>query len=178
MTKTDHTELPAIGAPFEGGFYAGKFFGADGAPYALIVAPKAEGETECVFKAKRTADKGARSLRDGLANSEAMNDDNHPAARFCRSLTIGGFDDWYLPSRHEAALLAENLMPGKDYVPEQTVADAFKEDGPEAFSRTLYWTSTEFSPGSAWVQYFDFGYQYGGDKAWSLRVRAVRKYPL
>lgn len=31
MTKIDHTELPAIGAPFEGGFYAGKFFGADGA---------------------------------------------------------------------------------------------------------------------------------------------------
>lgn len=178
MTKIDHTELPAIGAPFEGGFYAGNFFGADGTPYALIAAPKAEGESECIFKARRTTDKGARSLRDGFANSEAMNDDNHPAARFCRALAIGGFDDWYLPSRHEAALLAENLMPGKGYVPEQTVADAFKEGGSQAFSRTLYWTSTEFSRGYAWVQTFGYGLQRDYAKDWSRRVRAVRKYPL
>jgi len=178
MTKIDNTELPAIGAPFEGGFYAGKFFGEDGAPYALIVSPKVEGETECAFKTKRADDNGARSLRDGLANSDAMNDDDHPAASFCRALTIGGFDDWYLPSRHEAALLAENLMPGKDYVLEQTVADAFKEGGAEAFTRTLYWTSTEFLRGFAWVQNFDLGDQHDLGKVWSLRVRAVRKYPL
>lgn len=175
----DIAELPAIGAPLKGGFYAGKFFGADGAPYALIVAPKAEGEAKCAFKAKCTADEGARSLRDGFANSEAMNDDNHPAARFCRALAIGGFDDWYLPSRHEAALLAENLMPTGDYVPEQTAAAAFKEGGAEAFSRMLYWTSTEFSREFAWLQYFYDGGQYDGRvKDWSLRVRAVRKHPL
>ena len=178
MTNINHIELPAIGTPFQGGFYAGKFFGADGAAYALIVAPKAEGETELVFKTKRTADAGARSLRDGMANSEAMNDDAHPAAKFCRALTIGGFDDWYLPSRHEAALLAETLMPGADYVPEQTTAEAFKEGGAEAFSRTLYWTSTEFAPGFAWFQLFDGGLQGTTGKDWSCRVRAVRKYPL
>jgi len=179
MTKTEHTELPAIGESFEGGFYAGKFFGADGAPYALIVSPKADGETELAFKTEGTDDTGARSLRDGFANSEVLDDDDHPAARFCRGLTIGGFDDWYLPSRHEAALLAENLMPGDGYVPEQTPADAFKEGGTEAFDRALYWTSTEFSSGYAWCQTFGYGGQASyGYEAWSLRVRAVRKYPL
>lgn len=170
--------LPAIGAPFQGGFYAGKFFGADGKPYALIVAPKAGGETECAFKTERSADPGARSLRDGLANSEAMNDAAHPAAKFCRALAIGGFRDWYLPSRHEAALLAETLMPGGGYVPEQTTAEAFREGGPEAFSRAWYWTSTEWSAGYAWYQDFDGGTQGYDGKDWSSRVRAVRKCPL
>jgi hypothetical protein len=170
--------LPQIGAPIRGGFFAGKFFGADGKAYGLIVAPKAGGETEAIFKTERTTDTGARSLRDGFANSQAMNDAAHPAAKFCRDLRIGGFTDWYLPSRHEAALLAETLMPGADYVPEQTVAAAFREGGPEAFSRTWYWTSTEWSAGYAWSQYFYYGGQYGNDEDWSCRVRAVRKYPL
>jgi len=170
-------QLPAVGAPFQGGFYAGKFFGADGKPYALIVAPKKEGEApaELPFKTDRTSDADARSLRDGLANSEAMDDKTHPAAKFCRGLNIGGFKDWYLPSRHEAALMAENLMPGKDYVPEQTTAEAFKEGGPEAFSRTWYWTSTELNDGSAWIQGFYYGCQYTTNKYWQCRVRAVRK---
>lgn len=173
-------QLPAVGAPLQGGFYAGKFFGADGAPYALIVAPKKEGEApaELAFKTARTSDAGARSLRDGMANSAAMANANHPAAAFCRDLKIGGFKDWYLPSRHEAALLAENLMPGKDYVPEQTTAEAFKEGGPEAFSRTWYWTSTELNAGYAWVQYFYDGLQNNLYKDWECRVRAVRKCPL
>jgi len=177
MTKID-TILPAFGQPFQGGFLAVVDFDRDGRRFALIVAPKAEGETTAKFKVRDTATKGARSLRDGLANSEAMNDKNHPAAQFCRALRIGGYDDWYLPSRHEAWLLAENLMPGEGYVPEQTAAEAFREGGPEAFDRTWYWTSTECGPGSAWVQNFYSGGQYGYLKDWSARVRAVRKCPL
>jgi hypothetical protein len=171
-------KIPAVGAPFQGGFYAGKFFGGDGRPYALIVAPKATGETEAKFKTDRSSNAAARSLRDGFANSQALNDDAHPAAKFCRGLKIGKYTDWYLPSRHEAALLAENLMPGGDYVPEQTSAKAFQEGGPEAFARSWYWTSTEFSSGYAWIQSFGSGNQSNFDEDWSCRVRAVRKCPL
>lgn len=163
-----------IGTPFGGGFFAGVFL-LDDKPHALIVAPKAEGESTAKFKTSNTADVRARSLRDGFANSESMNDDDHPAARFCRGLKIGGFDDWYLPSRHEAALLAENLMPGEGHVPEQTVAEDFRTGGPEAFDRQWYWTSTEFGAGSAWFQGFSSGYQASSGKAWSAQVRAVRK---
>ena len=169
--------LPAIGAPFEGGFFAGLFL-LDGKPHALVVAPKTEGEATLQFKTSRNTTEGARSLRDGLANSNAMANGYHPAAAFCRDLSIGGFTDWYLPSRHEAALLAENLMPGEGYVPEQTAAEAFKKGGPEAFAQDWYWTSTEFGPGSAWVQYFHGGTQGSTSKDWSARVRAVRKCPL
>ncbi|BAE49261.1 DUF1566 domain-containing protein [Paramagnetospirillum magneticum] len=177
MTHIDTPVPDTIGTPYGGGFYAGEFL-LDGKLYALIVAPKAEGETTAQFKTRNTVTKGARSLRDGLANSNAMANGNHPAAAFCRDLEIGGFTDWYLPSRHEAALLAENLMPGEGYVPEQTTAEAFKKGGAEAFAQDWYWTSTEFGSGSAWVQLFDTGYQGSYGKDWSARVRAVRKCPL
>ena len=176
MTHMTTTVTPAIGDAFGGGFFAGIYL-EQGVPHALIVSPKAEGESrvELAWKTKATASKGARSLRDGLANSEAMNTKSHPAAHFCRGLTIGGFDDWYLPSRHEAALMAETLMPGAGYVPEQTAAEAFREGGTEAFRRLWYWTSTEFGSGSAWMQLFYNGTQYDRLKINSYWVRAVRK---
>jgi len=167
----------ALGAPFEGGFFAGISL-QDGRPYALVVAPKAEGEAVLKWKVRNTSTAGARSVRDGVANSEAMNNKNHPAAQFCRSRTIGGHDDWHLPSRHDAALMAENLMPGAGYVPEQTMAEAFKVGAPEALDRDAYWTSTEFSSGSAWLQTFSYGGQAYYVKSGSFRVRAVRKCPL
>ena len=169
------SDIPTIpGTPFGGGFYAGRFL-LDDRLNALIVAPKSEGEADLKWKTRNSSTDGARSRRDGMANSAAMANANHPAAAFCRDLKIGGFEDWYLPSRHEAALLAEVFMPGEGYVPEQTVAESFKEGEAEAFDRTWYWTSTEFSAGSAWLQGFGDGAQASNSKDSSFRVRAVRK---
>lgn len=213
------TAIPtAPGTPFGGGFYAGRI-AIDGQTYALVVAPKADGETRLPWKTEWTATAGTSSLNDGLANSEEMNDDAHPAAQFCRGLTIGGFSDWYLPSRDELEVLYRNLKPtdaenwtydgesrlewfgadpgefngvddqgngsnassvpaGAAYTdadPAQTSAEAFRDGGPEAFAEGWYWSSTEFSPGFAWGQYFLDGSQYGYGKGGRLRCRAVRK---
>jgi len=170
--------LPAIGAPFGGGYFAGTYL-EHGALMALIVAPKAEGEAESLEWGARGTKTAARSLIDGLANSDALNDGDHPAAAFCRALRIGGFDDWHLPTLDQMTVLRANLTPENDHVPEQTTAEAFKEGGSEAFEiDDCYWTSTEWGSGSAWVQYFGYGDQDGNLKDWSARVRAVRKYPL
>lgn len=40
-----------------------------------------------------------------------MNDSSHPAAQFCRTLTIGGYTDWYLPARYELDVLYWNFKP-------------------------------------------------------------------
>ena len=48
---------------------------------------------------------------DGWANSEAMNNASHPAAQFCRTLTIGGYDDWYLPATQEWDILWRAFKP-------------------------------------------------------------------
>ena len=171
------TLVPAIGTPMEGGYFAGLYL-ENGAPMALIVAPKAEGETE-VSKWGPSEKTGARSLIDGLANSEAINDDAHPAAKFCRDLRIGGFDDWHLPALDQMTVLRANLTPEDDHVPEQTTAEAFKLDGPEAFEvDDCYLTSTEWGSGSVWLQYFSDGGQGGDGKDWSGLVRAVRKVPF
>jgi hypothetical protein len=108
---TDHPA--AFGAAYGGGFYAGKVTKSDGI-YAIIVSPKASGEnggSTIAFKTSQTADAGARSLVDGLANTNSMNDANHPAAQYCRSLSINGYTDWYLPARDELEVCYRNLKP-------------------------------------------------------------------
>ena len=40
-----------------------------------------------------------------------MNNASHPAAQFCRALTIGGYSDWYLPSRDELEIVYRNCKP-------------------------------------------------------------------
>lgn len=106
----------ALGTAFEGGYFAGHIV-VDGKTYALIVAPKAEGEAPNRLEWNtywREATPGTQSVNDGFANSEAMNNADHPAAHWCRSLAIGGFTDWYLPSRDELELLYRNLKPTDD----------------------------------------------------------------
>jgi hypothetical protein len=127
---------------------------------ALIVAPKAEGQAADDLEwGQRGTKTEARSLIDGLANTSALTDD-HPAAKFCRALRIGDFDDWHLPALDQMSVLRANLTPEDDHVPVQTTAEAFKHGGPEAFDTDeAYWTSTECTPGYAWYQDFTSGYQ-------------------
>ncbi len=163
-----------LGSPLGGGFFAGEFV-LQGERYALVVAPKTEGEKmELQFKNRNTAD-GTDSDEDGLANSARINDANHPAVQFCRSLRIGGYDDWYLPSRDELAMLWRNLGPRRKNVPE-----LFREGATESFETDWYWSSTETASYSdvAWMVGFDYGYQdnYGKDNY--CGVRAVRRLKI
>jgi hypothetical protein len=177
MTSTS-IAIPVIGEPFGGGFFAGLYY-ENGIRHALIVAPKADGQAPGKLEwGTRGTQTEARSLIDGLANTKALGDD-HPAAKFCRDLRIGGFDDWHLPALEQMSVLRANLTPEDDHVPVQTTAEAFRDGGPEAFDLyAWYWTSTEWSAGSAWIQTFNDGNQFNFHKDWSCRVRAVRKCPL
>jgi len=57
------------------------------------------------------------------------------AAQLCNDLTLGGFSDWYLPSKFEL-----NLM----YLQNTTIG---------GFASSHYWSSTEGSSGNAWSQH-------------------------
>ena len=113
--------FPAIGAPYEGGFFAGyiSHTANDVATHVLIVAPAATGATGTGYtlttnkewKTTNTTTAGTTSPFDGAANSANMNDANHPAAEFCETLSIGGYTDWYLPARYELDIAYENLKP-------------------------------------------------------------------
>lgn len=171
MAKKQDT--PALGAEFGGGFYAGDIT-IDAVRYALVVAPKSAAEKmEVQYKVKdRTVFDGTTNDNDGFDNSETINDDNHSAAHFCRSLRIAGHDDWYLPSRDELTYIWMNLGPNR-----AKTLEPFKAGSAEAFEDRWYWSSTEHAQGPdyAWIVDFSDGYQGYNCKDYGSGVRAVRR---
>ena len=116
--------FPAIGAAYEGGFFAGYIsHTANGvATHVLIVAPAATGATGTGYtlttskqwKTTNTVTTGTTSSFNGSANTAAMVTAGialHPAAQFCTGLSIGGYTDWYLPARYELDIAYQNLKP-------------------------------------------------------------------
>ena len=201
--QMNETPLPAIGTPFQGGFFAG-LINIAGQRHALIVAPKATGEhEEAEWISDYQAVPGAKSYDDGYANTQAMAEAGSDLAKWARGLDIGGHADWYLPSQDELEICYRNLKPTtrenycyarsginlsavpptRPYAPEhplQTSATAFQKGGEEAFSDDWYWSSTQHASDSdyAWNQTFNNGYQSYGYTHDELRARAVRRSPL
>jgi hypothetical protein len=163
------TTALVFGQSFEGGYYAGVFtsvFNGTTPEFYLITAPVASGQNLSLrAKTSNTDDPGTTSVWDGKSNSALINDASHPAAQFCEGLTIGGYSDWYLPSRTELIVAYVNLKPTTDanntssgnnpYTapprstftsgsPAQTSAAIFQSGGAEAYSTAdIYWTSTQ-----------------------------------
>lgn len=106
------TPLPAPGEAFGGGYYVGNIV-QGGSTYAIIVSPRASGQSSGLqWKTSQTAGPSAtQTLNNGPAASASMNSATYPAAQFCEGLTIGGFSDWYLPARDELELCYRNLKP-------------------------------------------------------------------
>jgi hypothetical protein len=201
---TINTEVPSIaGTPFAGGFFAGLIL-VNGVRHALVVAPRAEGEHDEIRWSKgQKVVEGALSFFDGLANTRAMAEAGSELAAWAQGLRIGGFDDWYVPSRDELEILYRAFKPtaeenycwrgdnpssvpvGYAYsrtVPGKTSAAAFQEGGSEALGEDgyWYWSSTQDagSEAYAWCQYFDDGGQYYGHKSDEYRARAVRRLKI
>jgi hypothetical protein len=210
---TGSQPFPAvIGEEFGGGYFAGYIsHTADGNPtHALIVAPRATGATgtgytlttNLAWKTANTTTAGTTSPFDGAANTAAIvtaGIADHPAANFCVGLSIGGFSDWYLPSRYELDIAYFNLKPSttanntswginiysvpkRDInntttYPTQTALAAFNTSA-EAFVAANHWSSTEASAGVAWYLGLSNGAQFSTSKTSLFRVRAFRRIAL
>lgn len=180
-----------IGTAMGDGYYAGRIRMDDDQVYALIVAPKDEGEHKPTIWIPDYQDvPGAKSYNDGLANTQAMLEAGSKLAKWARGLRIGGHDDWYLPSQDELEIIYRNLKPTtgenwcyarsginlsavtptRPYTPEfpmQTQAELFKAGGEQAFEATWYWSSTQHVSysGYAWYQHFNRGHQDYDDES-------------
>lgn len=200
--------IPAvIGEAFGGGYFAGYIsHTADGNPtHALIVAPKATGEASSLqWKIANTQTSGTTSVYDGVANTAAMvaaGINDHPAAKFCTELTIGGFTDWYLPSRDELNIAYFNLKPttalntsnrGANLYavprrpdnwtanyPTQTYVANFVSGSTQFFIGGSYFMSTETNATTAWAINFNSGNTVNDfTKTTALTVRAFRRIAL
>lgn len=80
------------------------------------------------------------------------------AAQLCNDLTVGGYTDWFLPSKDELDKL---------YINKVAIG---------GFAVDYYWSSSEFDKYRAWLQDFYNGAQYGSHKHYYGRVRAVRAF--
>lgn len=188
-----------LGQSIDGGFYAGTIIDRnDGHTYAIIVAPKNEGElaTKAPWGEYGKLIENCRSFWHGLPNTEAMATAGSDIAKWARSLNINGFQDWYIPARDELELIHRNLKPtteenweysgdnpssvpaGYPYeaqAPVQTSVLDFQDGSAQAMKREWYWSSTQSSADFAWYQYFDDGFQGNYVKDTQSRVRAVRR---
>lgn len=199
--------LPAIGAAFGGGFFAGQISTAGNsiADYNLVVGPLSSAQSQLVWKNVNTATPGADSNINGPQNTADMvadgNSTVYPAAHFCNNLVTGGQTDWYMPAKNELEICYFKLKPtttlnstgsginanavparASNYTagtPAQTSAVDFQTGNTESFDSSQYWSSTEGSTVGAWSQYFYTGSQTtGSEKINSYRTRAVRRIPV
>lgn len=162
------------GASFGGGFFTATMYtepNGGGQRYALVTAPKAEGEAS-----------------GQLTWQEAID--------FCNGLTIGGHSDWQLATLDERIMEYRTYKPttqsndtsegATDRVdpplgvytsnnPSRTSIAEFQEGNSEAFVATSYWSATEFSSGDAWNVSFYNGFETTYSKTLDRLVRAVRR---
>lgn len=197
------TPVPdAIGAEYGGGYYAGTLIVDASTSYYLIVAPKSSGQnTSKKFKTSNSSSSYSESQFDGAANTAGCIEAGaslHPAADFCDTLSIGGYNDWYLPSRYESEILFYNLKPGtysnntsmginpysdpartSNYtssVPGQTSASIFQLGGSEAFGDNydVYNSSTATNTASYKI-YFNIGQLFSASMTDAVFTRAIRR---
>ena len=196
---TPVASLPAIGAAYEGGYYGGLISQSMNgvATHALIIAPKATGQSSRACKTSNTATTGASSTFDGWANSNAANDAAHPATQWARGLTIATFSDWYIPALFELEILYRRFKPdgsegnGTSHganpyavpatanytlsVPAQTAFPLFVDGAAQAFFAGGMGTSTQDSATTHQVQDWFYGNWDPLGKTIAQTVRAIRK---
>jgi hypothetical protein len=88
------------------------------------------------------------------------------ASELCQDLSLGGENDWYLPSKYELNLMFENIGQG----------NALGLGNIGNFANNIYWSSTEYDNFSAWYQSFSTGNQSTTSKYFTSYVRAVRAF--
>jgi DUF1680 family protein len=120
----------------------------------------------------RNAIAGARGTAVGTgkqntADIVAACKDAETAAALCAHLSLNGFNDWFLPSRDELALMYTRLKASG--------AIDFGVRG--VVDNVSYWTSTQQTTDMAnHIDFADSGRQHYDDKDYPRRVRAVRAF--
>ncbi len=157
----------AIGESYQGGII---FWLDASGEHGLIAAPEDQSEGIQWYNGTYTWTTAfASAVGAGYGNTRMIvydQDAGDYAAQLCRDLSLGGFNDWYLPSKYELNLMYQNIGQG----------NLLGLGNVGGFASVGYWSSTENDSIYAWQQNFANGSQYDGHKFSSTRVRAVRAF--
>jgi hypothetical protein len=131
----------------------------------LIVAPKST-ETSLLSFGSVGTFTYTTSVTDGLSNTNTLASFGtvaYPAAGYCKYLSTGGYNTWYLPAKDEL----KSLYSNKSATPFATA---------NSFTAAAYWSSTENNDYNVWQVAVNTGGAYGNATKNSTRpLRAVRR---
>lgn len=127
--------------------------------------PTTDQGTTSVWKTSAgTNDITTDSAYDGRVNTNQVpNSATFPAFKVCKDLTVGGHNDWYLPSRAELDYLYSQRG--------QLVSSGNITD----FQNGDYWSSTESNAGNAWQTDLTNGGIFAAPKTVDMYIRCVRR---
>jgi len=158
--------LPAIGDNFQGGIV----FYLDGNGGGLIAA-STDQSAGAQWGCLGISISGADGTAIGTGNQNTTDIEQGcttagTAADICANLTLGGYSDWFLPSKDELNEMYLNIGQG----------NALGLGNIGGFSANLYWSSTEYNYDIAREQNFSSGVQFIDYKNVTNYVRSVRAF--
>jgi hypothetical protein len=133
----------------------------------LIIAPISteKNDSNSVWGSEGTL-RGTNSTTDGLGNTNTLytfGQVAHPAAYYCKTLSTGGYNTWYMPAKSELGTMYANRA-----------ATPFASAN--AFSTSFYTSSTEVNATDCWQQFVSgAGNGSNTGKHWTSVLRAVRR---
>ena len=166
LANTDDGSCIAIGSTYQGGIV----FWLDGNGGGLIAAPSDQ-SSGTQWGCYGSLISGADGTAIGTGNQNTIDIEagcTTPGipADICANLTLGGYSDWFLPSKDELNQMYLNIGLG----------NALGLGNIGGFAHNIYWSSTEGAYNVAWAQVFYNGVQYKYDKNSNKFVRAVRAF--
>ena len=167
------TTALSIGDTYQGGI----IFYLDSNGGGLIAAP-IDQSTGAQWGCYGTTISGAYGTTIGTGAQNTVDIDSlcttaGTAADICANLTLGGYSDWFLPSKDELNLIWTNLADSDGDGSNNGPSDPNNLGG---FAKYIYWSSTNYVQDGAWVQSFINGYQHLNLKDVNDYVRAVRAF--